>query len=203
MTMPGATTALPHRVDDQSAAMRALRDAWVRNPMLFTAAEQLVATAAALARAADQHPAIPQIAKTSQRSLVSVIICSIDDEKHARTVDLYRRLYAGLPHEITVIRDARSLAEAYNRGLARSSGDLIVLSHDDVDILAVDFAARLQHHLQRFDAIGVMGAAQMDGPAWGWSGHPNLRGWITHHAPGEQRWFVDIVDPRCTDVDVW
>ena len=89
MTMPGATTALPHRVDDQSAAMRALRDAWVRNPMLFTAAEQLVATAAALARTADRHPTIPQIAKTSQPSLVSIIICSIDDEKHARTVDLY------------------------------------------------------------------------------------------------------------------
>jgi len=201
MTMPGTTTALLPRVDG-SVAMRALHDAWVRNPMLFTAAEQFVAIAASLARTADHHPAIPQIAKASEPALVSIIICSIDDEKRARTVDLYGRLYAGLPHEIIVIRDARSLAEAYNRGLARSSGDLIVLSHDDVDILSVDFAARLQYHLQRFDVIGIMGAAQMDGPAWGWSGHPNLRGWITHHAPGEQQWFVDIVDPRCVADDV-
>ena len=104
------------------AAMRSFRDAWVRSPMLFAAAEQMVATAAALARTADRRVTMPQIANASQPSLVSIIVCSIDDRKHARTVDLYRRLYAGLPYEITVIRDARSLAEAYNRGIARSSG---------------------------------------------------------------------------------
>ena len=183
-------------------AMQSFRDAWIRNPMLFAAAERLVATAAALARAADRRLTMPQIANASQPSLVSIIVCSIDDQKHARTVELYRRLYAGLPHEITVIRDARSLAEAYNRGIASSSGEVVVLSHDDVDILAADFAARLQRHLQRFDVIGVMGGAQMSGPAWGWSGHPNLRGWITHHAPDAHEWFVDIVDPRSVADDI-
>jgi predicted O-linked N-acetylglucosamine transferase (SPINDLY family)/GT2 family glycosyltransferase len=170
--------------------------------MLFAAAEQMVATAATLARTADRRVTMPQIANTSQPSLVSIIVCSIDDRKHARTVDLYRRLYAGLPYEITVIRDAQSLAEAYNRGIARSSGEVVVLSHDDVEILAPDFAARLQRHLQRFDVIGVMGSTKMSGPAWGWSGHPNLRGWITHHAPDAREWFVDIVDPRCVAGDI-
>jgi protein O-GlcNAc transferase len=191
-----------HRLGALPAAMQSFRDAWIRNPMLFAAAEQMVATAAALARTADRRLTMPQIANASQPSLVSIIVCSIDDQKHARTVELYRRLYAGLPHEITVIRDARSLAEAYNRGIARSSGEVVVLSHDDVDILAADFAARLQRHLQRFDVIGVMGAAQMSGPAWGWSGHPNLRGWITHHALGAREWFVDIVDSRSVADDI-
>ncbi|HEY2969867.1 MAG TPA: tetratricopeptide repeat protein [Casimicrobiaceae bacterium] len=185
-----------HRLGALPEAMQSFRDAWIRDPMLFAAAEQMVATAAALARTADRPLTMPQIANASQPSLVSIVLCSIDDQKHARIVELYRRLYAGLPHEITVIRDAKSLAEAYNRGIARSSGEVVVLSHDDVDILAADFAARLQRHLQRFDIIGVMGAAQMSGPAWGWSGHPNLRGWITHHAADAREWFVDIVDPR-------
>ena len=191
-----------HRLGALPAAMQSFRDAWIRNPVLFAAAEQMVATAAALARSADRRLTMPQIAYASQPSLVSIIVCSIDDQKHARTIELYRRLYAGLPHEITVIRDAKSLAEAYNRGIARSSGEIVVLSHDDVDILAADFAARLQRHLQRFDVVGVMGAVQMSGPAWGWSGHPNLRGWITHHAPDTREWFVDIVDPCCVAEDI-
>ena len=184
------------------AAMRSFRDAWVRSPMLFAAAEQFVATAAALARAENSRPATPQIPRASRPSFVSIVVCSIDDAKHARIVDLYQRLYAGLPHEILVIRNARSLAEAYNRAVTSSSGDVIVLSHDDVNILAADFAARLEHHLQRFDVVGVMGATQMTGPAWGWSGHPNLRGWITHNAPGAGEWFVDIVAPRCVADDI-
>jgi protein O-GlcNAc transferase len=205
---PSSTAALNNLGEARRAlgalpeAMQSFRDAWTRDPMLFAAAEQMVAAAAELARTADRRLTMPQIPNASQPSVVSIIVCSIDDRKHAHTVDLYRRLYAGLPHEITVIRDAKSLAEAYNRGVARSSGEIVVLSHDDVDILAADFAARLQHHLQRFDVIGVMGAAQMSGPAWGWSGHPNLRGWIAHHAPDAREWFVDIVDPRSVADDI-
>jgi tetratricopeptide (TPR) repeat protein len=181
------------------SALTSFRDAWALNPMLFDAAEQFVATAAALARTANADPATPRTAPPSRAPLVTIVVCSIDDAKHARAADLYRRLYTGLPHEIVVIRDARSLAEAYNRAIATSSGDIVVLSHDDIDILADDFAARLQHHLQCFDVVGVIGATRMDGPAWGWSGHPNLRGWITHHAPGAREWFVDIVAPCCVD----
>jgi GT2 family glycosyltransferase len=36
----------------------------------------------------------------------------------------------------------------------------------------------------------------MDGPAIGWSGHPHLRGWITHRAPHEATWRADVLDPR-------
>src|SRR5205809_476171 len=96
------------RLGALSAAMQSFRDAWIRNPMLFEAAEQMVATAAALARTADRCLTMPKIANAPQPSLVSIVVCSIDDQKHARIVELYGRLYAGLPHEITVIRDAKS-----------------------------------------------------------------------------------------------
>jgi GT2 family glycosyltransferase len=77
-----------------------------------------------------------------------------------------------------------------------SVAEVVVLSHDDVDVLADDFAARLFNHLRSFDALGVIGSTRADGPAVGWSGHPHLRGWITHRSPGDSQWQVDVLDHR-------
>ena len=115
---------------------------------------------------------------------------------------MYERLFAGTPHELIAIRDARSLAEAYNRGVAASRGDVVLLSHDDIDVLVPDFAARLHEHLRTFDALGVMGATQMSGPGWTWSRHPHLRGWITHRGPEEDGWYASVVDPRPVAGDI-
>jgi len=56
--------------------------------------------------------------------------------------------------------------------------------------------------LREFDAVGVVGSTRMDGPAAGWSGHPHLRGWITHRAPNDATWRVDVLDPRPTAGDI-
>jgi len=109
---------------------------------------------------------------------------------------LFTRLFSGWSIELIAIRDARSLAEAYNRGVRSSKGDVIILSHDDIDIAASDFACRLVRHLRQFDVVGVIGSTKMSGPAWGWSGHPHLRGWITHVVPEGDAWHAEIVDPR-------
>ena len=100
-------------------------------------------------------------------------------------------------HEIISIRNARSLAEAYNWAVRNSVADVIVLSHDDVDVLADDFAARLFDHLRSFDALGVVGSTRAEGPTVGWSGHPNLRGWITHHSRTKRsgRWTFSTIEP--------
>jgi len=42
----------------------------------------------------------------------------------------------------------------------------------------------------------------MTGPLPIWAGHPHLRGWITHHAPGAAEWLVDLLDPRPVAGDV-
>jgi GT2 family glycosyltransferase len=42
----------------------------------------------------------------------------------------------------------------------------------------------------------------MTGPAMGWSGHPYLRGWITHHAYNDATWRVDVLDPRPVAGDI-
>ena len=79
--------------------------------------------------------------------------------------------------------------------MARSRADVVVLSHDDVDVLADDFAGQLSRLMREFDAIGVAGSTLMQGPAIGWSGHPHLRGFISHRPAGEAGYRVDVLHP--------
>jgi tetratricopeptide (TPR) repeat protein len=182
---------------DLYAAARSLHAAWTRDPMMFDAAKQCMATLAQVARGPqDRIVRPPPVALPEPAPSVDVVICSIDDAKHDRVVALYRSLFVGVPCRIVAIRDARSLAEAYNRAVRASTADIVVLSHDDVDILAADFAPRLLRALQTVDVVGVVGSTRMQGPTVGWAGHPHLRGWITHHSWGEREWQVDVLDPR-------
>lgn len=192
------------QLGDRTAAIRAFHAAWVGDPMLFAAARQCVATIAESVRAGDRVDVPPAALGTSGAPdrTVSVVICSIDDARLDRAVALYRRLFAAVRHEIVSIRNARSLAEAYNWALRRCVADVIILSHDDVGVLAPDFAARLFERLQAFDVVGVAGSTRMEGPAIGWSGHPHLRGWITHHRHGDVGWQADVLDPRPVAGDI-
>jgi hypothetical protein len=192
------------KLGDRAAAIRAFHAAWIGDPLLFEAARQCVATIADAVRAGERSDIAPRPApRTEARALsVMIVVCSIDDTKHDRAVALYRRVFAAARHEIVSIRNARSLAEAYNWALRHSVADVVVLSHDDVDILALDFAARLFERLQAFDVVGVAGSTRIDGPAIGWSGHPHLRGWITHRAPDSADWRADVLDPRPVAGDI-
>jgi tetratricopeptide (TPR) repeat protein len=193
------------QLGERAAAIRAFHAAWVGDPMLFDAARQCVATIAESVRDGDRVDDAPPLELPADRApelAVGIVICSIDDARHDRAVGLYRRLFSAVRHEIISIRNARSLAEAYNWALRRSEADIVILSHDDVDILAPDFAARVFERLRTFDVVGVAGSTRMGGPAMGWSGHPYLRGWITHHAHDDATWQVDVLDPRPVAGDI-
>jgi tetratricopeptide (TPR) repeat protein len=194
------------RLGDRMAAARSFHGAWSRDPMLRDAAGYFVATIAECVREGDPIAATPPVGLGVEPGSVSVVICSIDDAKHDRAVALYRRLFTQVSvpvrHEIISIRNARSLAEAYNWAVRNSVADVIVLSHDDVDVLADDFAARLFDHLRSFDALGVVGSTRAAGPTVGWSGHPHLRGWITHRLPNDAKWQVDVLDHRAVAGDI-
>ena len=190
------------RLDDLPGAARAFYAAWRRDPMLTDAPKACVATLALWVRDAPGAPRPVVHAIPASPRAVSVIVCSVDDVKAAHAAALYGRLFAGVRHEIIAIRDAASLAEAYNRGLDRATGDVVVLSHDDIEILAPDFAARLFTHLRAYDVVGVVGSTRMTGPTPLWAGHPHLRGWITHHGPDSAGWHIDLLDPRPVAGDV-
>jgi hypothetical protein len=194
------------RLGNRMAAARSFHGAWSRDPMLFDAAGYCVATIAECVREGELIAATPPVVLDAEPASVSVVICSINDAKHDRAVALYRRLFTQVSvpvrHEIISIRNARSLAEAYNWAVRNSVADVIVLSHDDVDVLADDFAARLFDRLRAFDALGVVGSTRAAGPTVGWSGHPHLRGWITHHTPNHPQWQVDLLDHRAVAGDI-
>jgi len=115
---------------------------------------------------------------------VSVVICSIDAAKFARVTDNYRKLFGTREFEIVGIHDARSLAEGYNRGIAQSRGEHVILSHDDIEILTPDFAQRLERHLAQFDLIGIAGATRVVTGKWELAGDPYAFLLISSPRPG-------------------
>lgn len=110
----------------------------------------------------------------------SVVICSVNPEKYARIEKRYRELIPAAKLQLIGIHDALGLAEAYNRGIKQSVGQILIFSHDDIEILNDDFAYVVSKHLSCFDAIGVAGTTLLNGPAISWSGHQHARGWVTH-----------------------
>ncbi|HXC41202.1 MAG TPA: glycosyltransferase [Burkholderiales bacterium] len=115
---------------------------------------------------------------------VSVIVCSISDAKLARVTSNYQRLLKGVPHDIIAIRDAKSLCEGYNRGARAARGDILVFSHDDLEILSEDFAAQLLDAMRDHDLIGVAGTTRLRRGKALCGGWPELQGQIG--MPGDQ-----------------
>ncbi len=137
---------------------------------------------------------------------VSVLVCSIDPARFRKVSTSYEARFAGLPVEIIGVHDARSLAEGYNRAAVRSTGDILVFSHDDVDLVSADFAPRLLAHLDRYDGIGVAGASQVIGPRWGDGGQRAIHGHILHAPPPGRNGALLMVSgfqsPVCQDIRV-
>lgn len=138
----------------------------------------------ALARLAGDQQAVPPAQPApplpARPPRVSVVICSIDPLKFGQiSADYHARFPAGTV-EIIGLHDARGLNEAYNRGIARARGDLLIFCHDDIRLLNTDFQARLLAHMQEFDVLGVSGATRVTGTGVAWAGHPHLHGWVAH-----------------------
>jgi hypothetical protein len=91
---------------------------------------------------------------------------------------MYEALFRGRQWELIHIADARSLAEGYNRGFASSRGDILIFSHDDIDIFSPDMPSRLEMHLQTYDVVGLAGTTKLIGPAWHYAGPPHIFGQV-------------------------
>lgn len=123
---------------------------------------------------------------------ISIIICSIEAGKFARISECYTRLMAGYHFEIIGIHDAKSLAEAYNRGIRQSDGEIIIFSHDDLLLLDKDFAAKITERLQHFDVLGFAGASKLINGKWGTARQPHLHGVISHARPKHSHLSLDV-----------
>ena len=93
------------------------------------------------------------------------------------------RPLADEPFELIVIDDARSLAEGYNRAIARAHGAHIVFSHDDAFPISTAFADRLAAHLDQVEVVGIAGATAALSGFWGYAGQPYTHGHVVAPAP--------------------
>jgi predicted O-linked N-acetylglucosamine transferase (SPINDLY family) len=116
----------------------------------------------------------------ARRPKVSALVCSIDRARFDKVTASYRARFAGFALEIVGVHDARSLAEGYNRAAARATGDILLFSHDDIELMTPDFAVRLAAHLERYDGVGAAGASQVAGPRWTDAGPRATHGHILH-----------------------
>jgi hypothetical protein len=111
--------------------------------------------------------------------MISIIFCSLSETKAQTIKQHYRDLLGNEPHEIISIRDARSLAEAYNRGIDRAHGDLIIFSHDDIEFLdPATWLPRLKSHVTGFDVVGLAGTTRLISAAWADAGPPYTFGQV-------------------------
>jgi len=123
---------------------------------------------------------------------ISIIICSIEARKYARVCTCYTRLMANHPFEIIGIHDAKSLAEAYNRGIRQATGDILIFSHDDILILDDDFAAKIVASLADFDILGFAGTSKVINGIWFAADQPHIHGVISHAKPGNPQLSINI-----------
>src|SRR3977135_2571924 len=96
---------------------------------------------------------------------------------------MYCAAFADEAFGLIVIDDAQSLAEGYNRGIARASGAHIVFSHDDAFPISSAFADRLAAHLEQVDIVGIAGATAALSGFWGYAGQPHTHGHVIASAP--------------------
>ena len=153
----------------------------------------------------DEPPAeaAPAAVPTSARRPLSVVTCSNDDTQFAAMTASYDRALTDWPHDIVRIADATSLAEGYTRGVAVATGEIVIFSHDDVEILAADFGHRLSRRLAECDVLGVAGATRATGPAWPFAGSPFLHGSVIY--PDETGYRVTVYSrnvPLARDIRV-
>lgn len=146
-------------------------------PLVLNAETHAALAAARADLARGRNPCTEQ-PHTGATKRVSIIICSITPQKFDRVCANYRRLLDGVPVEIIGIHDARSMCEGYNRGLQKATGDLLVFSHDDIEICAPDFADRLRNRLAVHDLVGVAGSTKLAGSGWVYSRWPHIHGQV-------------------------
>ena len=174
-----------HRAGRLPDAERLYRQALRLRPDHHGAYVDLVACLADRVRRAGtvtaaQPRRVPEPGATTRGRRLSVIVCSIDPVKEAAVTRTYETALAGADWELIGFNDARSLSEAYNRGIDQASGDVLIFSHDDIHILTPDFADRLCRHLDRYDGIGVAGTDRLAGARWFEAGWPHVHGQVAH-----------------------
>lgn len=123
--------------------------------------------------------------------MISLIVCSDDDAAIARNFAHHRET-AGTDVETLHVRSTAErlgLCAAYADGVARSTGDVLVFTHDDAYMVTPRWGAMVETFFASQDAIGVLGVAGSqrivpERPSWFHLERPYVFGKVIHEIDG-------------------
>ena len=171
--------ALRQAGDLRSAALE-FRAAARANPRDMDSIQNVVETLALAVERGERPFVAPPVEAAPVALPFSIVVCSVDPARLATMQASFRAALGEREHEFVVIRDARSLSEGYQRGAAQARHELVVFSHDDVQVATPDAFDVLQRALERHAIVGVAGSDRASGPAAAWAGHPHLFGTVAY-----------------------
>lgn len=176
---------------DLRAAALAFRAVGRADPRDFEAVQDVVTCVAEAVRRG-QSPFPPPVPRSyaGPREPISIVVCSVQAARLRAMQENFRSHLQGRDHEFVAIGDAKSLAEGYTRGLDQCKHDLVVFSHDDVELLSPQPFDSVQDALASHDIVGLAGSRQVTGPAVTWAGHPHIHGWVSYPAAAPEAGFT-------------
>jgi Glycosyltransferase like family len=117
--------------------------------------------------------------------MIHFICCSISPYKADRLRASIKQGMGNANWQLTVITDAKSLCEGYNRGLTTCDprAHYVVLLHDDITFLAPELAHSIETCMAHYDVMGVAGTRKLRSMAWVRADHPHIFGTALHPQP--------------------
>jgi len=112
--------------------------------------------------------------------MISVILCSRTQAEADAAEKVYAKALGGVQHQIIKVLGAPSMSTGYNYGAENAKGDVLIFTHDDIEILSDDFSARLMDHLEHADLVGIAGTTHLVGPNWNNAGLLHVYGQAAH-----------------------
>jgi GT2 family glycosyltransferase len=99
------------------------------------------------------------------------------------------------------------ICAAYNSGVARARGELLVFVHEDVFFMEPGWGRVLEQKFAADPAIGLIGVAgtqylSRDRMSWAAAGRPYIRGRVVHELNNGAEFMLTVFSPDKTDAEV-
>ena len=141
--------------------------------------------------------------------MINTIVCSTKESAYK----IHRKHIAetvGCDYEYIRIDNSDNkygLGAAYNKGVARATGDILVFAHDDVFIITPHWGKILEDTFKQDNTIGLIGVAGtqyllQDNPFWVASGRPFIKGRVVHEMKKENRCILTVFSEEEVDTEV-
>lgn len=140
--------------------------------------------------------------------MISVIVCSRQDhEKSIHEKNVSRTIGSAFEYIRIDNRDNRySLCSAYNDGVRRAKGDILVFVHEDVFFMEANWGLALEKKFldQTIGLVGVAGTQYLfkDVPGWVAAGRPFIHGQVVHEINNGDVYNLTVFSWENKDTDV-